>query len=297
MDAARTLFVLVDGYATRISSLIEALFNIFGLELNFIGGGAGSINPDVLDIAQKPCLLSNEGLLSDSALLAMLDNESGIGVCHGWKKIYGPLKITESHGNVLLSLDWRPAFSVYREIVDRFSEEPITNSNFFNIAKGFPFGISRLEQEKIVRDPFAVDGNAITFGVDMPTETFVDIMTGDQASLIRAADRAFTGGHNAYNGDSAKRNILFMDCISRVLFLGDKLQEALASVKTLKGMLPICANCKNIRDDRGYWNAIEVYIGKHSDTLFSHCICPKCAEELYGNEEWFKKESTPPQSS
>ena len=69
----------------------------------------------------------------------------------------------------------------------------------------------------------------------------------------------------------------------------DELQEALASVKTLKGMLPICANCKNIRDDRGYWNAIEVYIGKHSDTLFSHCICPKCAEELYGNEEWFKK--------
>ncbi len=55
-------------------------------------------------------------------------------------------------------------------------------------------------------------------------------------------------------------------------------------------MLPICAHCKNIRDDKGYWNAIEVYIGQHSDTLFSHCICPDCAEELYGKEKWFKKE-------
>lgn len=231
IDKARTMFVLVDGYATRISSLIESLFNIFGLELNFIGGGAGSIAPDVLDMAQKPCLLSNKGLLSDCALLAMLDNKSGIGVSHGWKRIHGPLKITESHGNILLSLDWRPAFSAYREIVDKFSGEPITYSNFFSIAKGFPFGISRLEQEKIVRDPFAVDDNAIIFGVDMPAETFVDILTGDETSLIQAANRAYTAGNNAYNGDSARRNILFMDCISRVLFLGDKLQEEIDAVQ------------------------------------------------------------------
>jgi PAS domain S-box-containing protein len=60
-----------------------------------------------------------------------------------------------------------------------------------------------------------------------------------------------------------------------------KLQEALDNIKTLKGLLPICANCKNIRDDKGYWNQIEAYIRERSDAEFSHSICPDCAEKLY----------------
>ena len=60
-----------------------------------------------------------------------------------------------------------------------------------------------------------------------------------------------------------------------------ELQSALEQVKTLSGMLPICASCKKIRDDRGYWNKIEAYIAKHSDAEFSHGICPECARELY----------------
>lgn len=60
-----------------------------------------------------------------------------------------------------------------------------------------------------------------------------------------------------------------------------KLQEALDNIKTLKGLLPICANCKKIRDDKGYWNQIEAYIRDHSDAEFSHSICPDCAKILY----------------
>lgn len=60
-----------------------------------------------------------------------------------------------------------------------------------------------------------------------------------------------------------------------------ELQEALAKVKVLSGFIPICASCKKIRDDRGYWEQIEVYITEHSDALFSHGICPECARKLY----------------
>jgi DNA repair exonuclease SbcCD ATPase subunit len=60
-----------------------------------------------------------------------------------------------------------------------------------------------------------------------------------------------------------------------------KLQEALSEVKTLSGLFPICASCKKIRDDNGYWNQIESYIRKHSDAEFSHSICPECAKKLY----------------
>lgn len=60
-----------------------------------------------------------------------------------------------------------------------------------------------------------------------------------------------------------------------------KLQEALAKVKTLSGMLPICASCKKVRDDDGYWHQVEVYIRDHSEAQFSHGICPECMKELY----------------
>ena len=63
--------------------------------------------------------------------------------------------------------------------------------------------------------------------------------------------------------------------------LVSELQQALANVKTLSGLLPICANCKKIRDDKGYWNQIESYISEHSDTVFSHGICPECVKKLY----------------
>ncbi|MCD4678212.1 MAG: hypothetical protein K8S18_19800 [Desulfobacula sp.] len=58
-------------------------------------------------------------------------------------------------------------------------------------------------------------------------------------------------------------------------------------IKKLKGFLPICSSCKKIRDDKGYWEQVDVYIQKHSDTLFSHGICPECSEKLYGGEDWY----------
>jgi PAS domain S-box-containing protein len=63
--------------------------------------------------------------------------------------------------------------------------------------------------------------------------------------------------------------------------LVDELQHALAEVKTLSGLLPICAACKKIRDDKGYWTQVEVYVREHSDADFTHSICPECARKLY----------------
>jgi len=66
------------------------------------------------------------------------------------------------------------------------------------------------------------------------------------------------------------------------------LQEALGKVKQLSGFLPICASCKKIRDDQGYWNQIEAYICEHSEAEFSHGICPDCARRIYG--KFYKEE-------
>ncbi|MFZ5798334.1 MAG: hypothetical protein C4563_04005 [Desulfobulbus sp.] len=70
-----------------------------------------------------------------------------------------------------------------------------------------------------------------------------------------------------------------------------ELKKALSEVKLLSGLLPICASCKKIRDDQGYWNQIESYIQRHSQAQFSHSICPDCMVKLY--PDFIPKESNP----
>lgn len=60
-----------------------------------------------------------------------------------------------------------------------------------------------------------------------------------------------------------------------------ELEEAVAKIETLSGLLPICSNCKQIRDEKGDWNQIESYIANHSSAEFSHSLCPVCFKHLY----------------
>ena len=63
--------------------------------------------------------------------------------------------------------------------------------------------------------------------------------------------------------------------------LVSELQNALVRVRTLSGLIPICASCKKIRDDGGFWNQVEKYVTEHSNATFSHGLCPDCARKLY----------------
>jgi ligand-binding sensor domain-containing protein len=80
--------------------------------------------------------------------------------------------------------------------------------------------------------------------------------------------------------------------------LKHRIDKAITRIKILDGLIPICANCKKIRDDKGYWNQLEQYINEHSEATFSHGICPECKEKLYG--DYFaklkkqKEEKSPP---
>lgn len=68
-----------------------------------------------------------------------------------------------------------------------------------------------------------------------------------------------------------------------------RLKQAMEEIKALQGIIPICARCKKIRDDNGYWSQVDTYIEKNSDALVTHSICPNCEKELYGDTDWFKK--------
>ena len=211
-----TMFVWVDGLSTRIGALIDALFNVMGLTVNYLGGGAGS-----LSFEQKPCLFSNQGLLEDAAILALIDVESSVGVKHGWSSVSGPYKVTESAGNVIKTLDWKPAFQVYQEVVEQNAGAAISQDNFFDLSKGHPFGIKRLDAENLVRDPIVAgdDGSLVCVG-DVPPESFVDILQGSNDALISAAGEALQIAESGLDADRM-RTTLLVDCISRVLYLED----------------------------------------------------------------------------
>lgn len=73
----------------------------------------------------------------------------------------------------------------------------------------------------------------------------------------------------------------FVELEDRLATKVRELQEAMAQIKTLSGIVPICSSCKKIRDDAGYWSQVEIYVSEHSDATFTHGICPECMAKLY----------------
>jgi len=225
-DEFKTLMVFVDGLSRRIDAFIDALYAIFGLEINYVGGGAGS-----LSLRRKPCLITNEGLVEDGAVIAAFNMESGVGVSHGWTTVSGPYKVTESECNVIKSLDWRPAFDVYKSVVEAHSGTPFVSLPFFDIAKAYPFGIAKMGSERVVRDPLTLDGdqNLICVG-EVPEGAYVDILHAKPDDLIRAAGLALVRARNNFPSSAKPGLGLFMDCMSRVMFLGDDFSAELEAV-------------------------------------------------------------------
>ncbi len=222
----KTMLVFVDGLGRRVNAFIEGLFNVFGLDINYVGGGAGSVS-----MLGKPCLFTKDGMRHDGAVLAFLPCRSGVGVCHGWKELSGPYHVTEADCNVIRTLNWRPALDVYAEALSSRFIEPVREENFFSIAKAHPFGISRLGTEQIVRDPLRVgDNGSIVCAGEVPEGSFVHLLYGNERSLIEAASTALERARAALPTWKQSDLHLFMDCISRVLFLGDRFQDELDAV-------------------------------------------------------------------
>ena len=93
----------------------------------------------------------------------------------------------------------------------------------------------------------------------------------------------------AFSSDGSVSGVIgiFEDISERRLVEKDRerlireLKDALAKIKTLSGLVPICASCKKVRDDQGYWNQIDAYFRDHSDIDFTHGLCPECAKRYY----------------
>ncbi|SHO43231.1 FIST signal transduction protein [Desulfopila aestuarii] len=234
----RTLILLVDGFAPRISSFIESLFNVFGLDFNYVGGGAGS-----LSMERKPYILTNAGMVMDAAVLTFLSTPSGIGVGHGWQEMSGPYQVTGIGPSAVQTIEWEPAFDFYRKTIFEKTGIHCNRESFFDVSKYHPFGISRLGGEQIIRDPYQVetDGSLVCIG-EIQEGAFISIMQAEENHLIEAAAESLRLSLQALPADDTVGLCFFVDCISRVIVLDTNFQKELDVVSTTgQPLVGICS--------------------------------------------------------
>ncbi len=218
----KSAIVLVDGLTSNIPLFLESLYTKYWNRLNYVGGGCGS-----LSLQSEPCLFSNEGFFKDAGMVIFVDEPSQTGVKHGWKKIAGPYIVNNTRSNVISEINWKPAFEVYKNAVDPYSDSPLGKDNFFEIAKGFPFGIYREGYEDVVRDPIMTeDCSSLTCVGEVSTNSSVNILSGEPASLIQCAKEAASIAVQGIEPSS----VLVFDCISRVLFLKEDFFKELGAI-------------------------------------------------------------------
>ena len=254
-ESVKTMFVFIDGLTKNIGMCINVLFDNYGLDINYIGGGSGS-----LTFEQKPSILTNQGLLKDAIVYAYSKRQSSIGVSHGWQSISGPYQVTKAEATVIKELDYQPAFELYKQVVDQHVSEPINEANFFTIARSFPFGINSISDEKTVRDPMILKGTELVCIGNVEEGSYVDILQGESEDLIKAAKSAadISEENRHFKNDFT----LFIDCISRALFLEEKLADEIAAVyndnPSLVGALTFGEIANNGRNYLEFYNKTAV---------------------------------------
>lgn len=219
-----TLFIMLDGLSQHVSGFLRFLYGHYGANVVYLGGGAGS-----LSLKQAPCILSNAGLAQDQAIIIPYPKKIKLGVNHGWKRLMGPLIATEVEDTVIKQINWQPALDVYKDVVDQESDQSINQQNFFDIAKGYPFGLEKNDAEDIVRDPIMAldDGSLVCVG-EVPENAVIHILKGQPDELIDSAKDA-----SEFSTDQNPEPLKFalvVDCISRTLFLQDRFNEEINSI-------------------------------------------------------------------
>jgi len=191
------------------------------------------------------------------------------------------LRKSEKHYRILMDESMDPTFSFYADGTYRYVNNAFANG----VGKTLDEIIGRKIWDVFEKDEadkrFAIVKKVFTEGKTEEIEVRVPLPAGDTYYLttvkpilndVGAVETVICTSKNI-----TKRKLAEVALKKE----HDKLLNALKEIKTLAGLLPICASCKKIRDDKGYWNQIEGYIQQHSNAQFSHAICPACAKKLY----------------
>ncbi len=228
-----SLITYVDGLTSNISVFLSQLYENYGMNTNYIGGGAGS-----LSLKQAPCVFSKDGFFQDAAVVCLTETKSSIGVNHGWEKLDGPFIVTKANHNTIEEINWDNPFNIYKKIVEKDSGSTVTQENFLDFSGCYPIGIIKDGiDHHIVRDPLKVENNnAIVCIGHVEENTMINIMKGENESLLNAAKIAT---EEIVSKAEGAKNAMIIDCITRVFKLKDDFKYELENVyKTIQDKYP-----------------------------------------------------------
>ncbi len=250
-ESTNTMYLFFDGISHNIDTIIQALFNNYGLTINYIGGSAAG-----RDFQKKPILFSNKGLLKDAALIATSSAESTIGVKHGWEPINNTMyQITKAKGNIIYEIDYEPAFLVYKNAIESHTQEHFNEKAFFDLARYFPLGINRLSGDSVVRIAMGTDENAALICTgDIHENTYIQILHADNDQLICAAKEASNISANTPYQKSFK---LYIGCLARLLVLGENFYKEIDAIYEEDELLVGALSIGEIANNKDHY--LELY--------------------------------------
>lgn len=214
----QAVFCFVNSLWKSKVKFMNHLYNAFGPFVNYLGAGAGS-----LKFRSFPCIFANQQVVENAAVLAVMPKPITTGVAHGWHPLSDLIKVTETRGNSIVSLNWRPAFDEYHDQISAHAQVSITEENFFEVAKSYPLGLVKLDDEMLIRDPYGTQEGLLHVLDEVPQGEYIRIMHGDLSSLLTGANSAVSKLNLAHEQER-----FCVNCISRVLFMQADFEKELA---------------------------------------------------------------------
>lgn len=218
---AKSLLLFVSAFGTDKSVFLSCIFDNFGNQVNYFGSGCGDLSFNDIE-----CIITPEGVFKNSGLMVSFKSKAEINFSYGWKAYSESYKVTQVDKNEVITINWRPAFEVYKEALSKLANETITAENFNNLVKSYPFGILRMDSDLIIRDPYLLTERGGIMIVDKIEEgEFIRIMHGDSNGLIEASNEL----SETYT-TTEDSTIFCIACISRKLFHGAEITRELKSI-------------------------------------------------------------------
>lgn len=229
--AKPTLYLIFDSLIPNIATILDDLYLRLADRVNYAGVNAGSES-----FQPMPCLFDSENAIGNGVLGMLLPGNAATVLEHGYPAPERVMTATSTAGNCILSIDWRPAFDTYQEIIKVEYGVDLTRDNFYQFAVHFPFGILRASEEVLVRIPVALtdDGSLFCVG-EVPENAMLVLLRAPSADaghcITHLAEEL-----DATNGCLQDRGLLTFYCAGRRMHLGDEAARELAELNTRTGI-------------------------------------------------------------
>lgn len=219
-----SVLVIVDGFSSQIDDFLEEFYSYLPEKTKLIGGGAGKTC-----LVQEPILFDAHRFYMNAAIIVTSTCTIGVGVKHGWKPLVGPFIATTCNGNILEKINFKNAFSVYKEAIEKDSDMRFESTPFFKISQRYPLGIVRYNKDFIVREPVATDGNNIVLVGKLDCNSVLSVLKAEKENLLEAAKEAAELSY-ADKKDETIQSVFMVDCVSRYSLLDKAFKEEIRAV-------------------------------------------------------------------